>query len=44
MALISNFKTYPAPFLTKLRLALKNTWRKIKTRRPCCGNLGQPGC
>jgi len=40
----SNFKAYPAPLPTKLRLALRNNWRKIKTRRPCCGNLGQPGC
>jgi hypothetical protein len=29
---------------TKLRMALANTWTKVRTRRGCCGNLGQPGC
>jgi hypothetical protein len=43
-ALFTNFTTYDAPWPTKVRLALENTWRKIRTRQACCGNLGQPGC
>lgn len=40
----TNFATYDAPFPTKVRLALANSWRKIRTGSSCCGNLGQPGC
>lgn len=43
-ALTSNWRTYPAPFLTKLRMAAGNNWRKARTRQDCCGNEGQPGC
>ena len=43
-ALFTNFTTYDAPLATKVRLALENTWRKIRNRSSCCGNLGQPGC
>jgi hypothetical protein len=43
-AFFSNFSTYDAPFPTKVRLALANNWRKIRTGSSCCGNLGQPGC
>jgi hypothetical protein len=40
----TNFATYDAPFPRKVRLALANSWRKIRTGSSCCGNLGQPGC
>jgi hypothetical protein len=43
-AFFSNFRTYDAPFLTKLRLAVRNNWIKARTRRDCCGNTGEPGC
>jgi len=43
-ALFSNWTTYDAPFLTKLRLAVSNNLTKIRTRQGCCGNHGQPGC
>ena len=36
--------TYAAPFPTKVRLALANSWRKVRTRSDCCGNYGEPGC
>jgi hypothetical protein len=42
--LLSNFNTYDAPFGEKLRLAVQNNLRKVRTRSNCCGNLGQPGC
>ena len=32
------------PFWQKIRLVLANNIIKIKSRRNCCGNLGQPGC
>jgi hypothetical protein len=41
---LANFSTYDAPFPTKVRLALANSWRKLRTRSDCCGNYGQPGC
>jgi hypothetical protein len=40
----TNFATYDAPFPTKVRLALANSWRKVRTGSSCCGNPGQPGC
>jgi hypothetical protein len=43
-AFFSNFASYDAPFATKVRLALANNWRKVRTGSRCCGNLGQPGC
>ena len=43
-ALFANFSTYDAPFSMKVRLALANSWRKVRTRSGCCGNYGQPGC
>ncbi len=43
-ALISNWRDYDAPRTTKLRLALRNNWTKLRTRSNCCGNHGQPGC
>jgi hypothetical protein len=43
-AFFANFSSYDAPFPTKVRLALANSWRKVRTRSGCCGNYGQPGC
>jgi hypothetical protein len=43
-AFFTNFATYDASFPTKVRLALANNWRKVRTRSDCCGNYGEPGC
>ena len=43
-AFFANFSAYDAPFPTKVRLVLANSWRKVRTRSDCCGNYGQPGC
>ena len=43
-AVISNWREYDAPASTKLKLALRNNWTKLRTRSNCCGNHGQPGC
>jgi hypothetical protein len=43
-AFFTNFATYNASFPTKVRLALANNWRKVRTRSDCCGNYGEPGC
>jgi hypothetical protein len=43
-AFFNNFRTYDAPFHMKLRLALSNTWYKLRTNSACCGNDGEPGC
>jgi len=43
-AVITNWRTYDAPVLTKLRLALANSLAKLRTRASCCGHPGQPGC
>jgi hypothetical protein len=43
-ALLSNWATYDAPFAAKLRMAVSNTFIKLRKRQACCGNNGQPGC
>jgi hypothetical protein len=43
-AFFTNLRTYDAPLPRKVRLALANSWRKVRTRSSCCGNYGQPGC
>jgi hypothetical protein len=43
-AFFANFSASDAPFPTKVRLALANSWRKVRTRSECCGNYGEPGC
>jgi len=40
----TNWRASSLPFLSKLRLALRNNWTKLRTRQDCCGNYGQPGC
>jgi hypothetical protein len=43
-AFFTNFSTYDATFPSKVRLALANTLKKVRTGSSCCGNHGQPGC
>ena len=43
-AVFANWRQSDAAFLTKLRLAARNNWTKLRTRRDCCGHAGQPGC
>jgi len=43
-AFFANWRTYDAPFTTKLRLSFSNNWKKMRTHQGCCGNHGQPGC
>jgi hypothetical protein len=43
-ASLNNFFTYDAPWPTKVRLAVANNLKKLRTRSECCGNPGQPGC
>lgn len=43
-AVFTNWREYDATFVTKLRMAAANSCRKLRTRRDCCGNDGQPGC
>jgi hypothetical protein len=43
-AAFTNWKTYDAPFGTKLQMLLKNNLTKVRTRQQCCGQPGQPGC
>ena len=42
--MFSNWSTYDAPFAPKLRMAVSNTYIKVRNRQACCGNTGQPGC
>jgi hypothetical protein len=41
---LRNFREYDAPLTTKLRMLVQNNLTKARTRKNCCGNLGQPGC
>ncbi len=43
-AVLSNWRGSELPFFDKLRVSLRNNWTKARTRRNCCGNLGEPGC
>ncbi len=43
-ATVTNWRTYDAPFGTKLRMVLRNNWTKFRRRSDCCGNTGEPGC
>jgi hypothetical protein len=43
-AFLSNWTTYNARFAVKLRMAVSNTFIKVRRRQACCGNNGQPGC
>ena len=40
----ANYRNTGLPWRRTLALGLANNWRKLRTRRNCCGNLGQPGC
>ena len=40
----ANWRAYDASIPAKLRMALSNSVTKLRTRKDCCGNLGQPGC
>ena len=40
----ANWRASGAPAAEKLRLALRNTWIKVRTRSDCCGHFGEPGC
>jgi hypothetical protein len=42
-AFFANFSDNDAPFPTKVRLALANSWRKVRTRPGCCGELRPAG-
>ncbi len=41
---LRNFSDYDAPIGTKLRMMVTNNLTKLRTRKDCCGNFGQPGC
>jgi hypothetical protein len=34
----------PMPLGRKVRLVIRNTAIKAKTRQSCCGHPGEPGC
>jgi hypothetical protein len=42
-AFFANLSTCDAPFPAKVRLALANSWRKVRTRSGCCGELRPAG-
>lgn len=43
-SLWSNWSEYDAPAHTKVRLAVRNQWYKLRHGTSCCGNGGEPGC
>ena len=42
--IFSNMRRRDIPLRVKLSMLASNNWRKLRTGRNCCGNLGQPGC
>ena len=43
-AFVANQRDTGLPWHRVAALVVANSWRKIRTGRNCCGNLGQPGC
>ncbi len=43
-AVVTNWRTYDAPFGAKLWMLARNNWTKLRRRSDCCGNTGEPGC
>lgn len=41
---LTNWRQSQLPFFSKMRMAMRNNWTKLRTRQNCCGNYGQPGC
>lgn len=41
---IANQRNTGLPWHRVVALVVANSWRKLRTGRNCCGNLGQPGC
>lgn len=41
---LENWSAYEGSFAKKLKLTLKNEWRKVSRLRNCCGNVNEPGC
>jgi hypothetical protein len=39
-----NLTTGDMPISRRLRLAVANTWSKVRHRQQCCGHYGEPGC
>jgi len=43
-AIFSNWRESDLPFCRKVGAVVRNNWIKLRTRRSCCGHLGEPGC
>jgi hypothetical protein len=43
-AFVANWRESDLPFLEKLAVAGRNTFRKAATLKRCCGHPGEPGC
>lgn len=42
--IFSNLRNADMPWHRVLAAVASNNWRKLRTRRDCCGSLGAPGC
>ena len=43
-SVFSNWHEYDGSFAEKLRLALRNSWVRLRGGQLCCGHPGEPGC
>ena len=43
-AVFTNWRESELPFHRKVGAVVRNNWRKLRTRRSCCGHPGEPGC
>ena len=43
-AFFTNWRDSDLPFHRKLALTFRNQWVRLRTRKGCCGHLGEPGC
>jgi hypothetical protein len=43
-AFFANWNRSDLPFPERLRVAMRNSMIKVRTRKDCCGHEGEPGC
>ena len=40
----TNWQRDDLTLVEKMRMQIKNSWLRVKSRSNCCGNDGEPGC
>jgi hypothetical protein len=43
-AYLANIRDHDGSLGERLRLVVRNSWRRVGAPAPCCGHPGEPGC